>query len=119
MSYFTKGRRNGITGAGRPKSQKTKDKERAEALKLQNLKKEKFEKFEKAKSGVFNGFEFVELFHEKYDKDNAIYKTTANDAANAITPFGKFHTGADGVTCYFFSKKPKKRVEFNRSIYFL
>lgn len=39
--------------------------------------------------------------------------------AEAITPFGTFHTGADGVAVYFFSEQPTKQVNFNRSVYFI
>lgn len=78
-----------------------------------------FEKFCKAKSGNFNGFEFPELFHRHFDKRNAIYTTESNDTADAITPFGTFHTGADGVAVYFFSEQPKKKVSFNRSVYYI
>lgn len=76
-----------------------------------------FEKFCKAQSGYFNGFEFVNLFHKHFDKCNAIYTIKSNETADAITPFGTFHTGADGVAVYFFSEQPKKWVSFNRSVY--
>ena len=77
-----------------------------------------FEKFQKAEEGRFNGFDFCEVFHEKIKKSDAIYVCEANDCADAVTPFGTFHAGEDGVTVYFFSKTPKKVVEFNRSVYF-
>lgn len=77
-----------------------------------------FEKFQNAEEGRFNGFDFCEVFHEKIKKSDAIYVCEANDSADAVTPFGTFHAGADGVTVYFFSKTPKKVVEFNRSVYF-
>lgn len=78
-----------------------------------------FEKFITAEHGDFDGFAFVNLFHEHFDKRNAIYTTESDDEANAITPFGTFHAGADGVTAYFFSEQPKKVVYFNRSVYFI
>lgn len=78
-----------------------------------------FEKFMTAEHGDFDGFAFVNLFHEHFDKRNAIYTTESDDEANAITPFGTFHAGADGVTAYFFSEQPKKVVYFNRSVYFI
>lgn len=85
----------------------------------QNAEAVAFEKFIAAESGNFDGFAFVNLFHEHFDKRNAIYTTESDDEANAITPFGTFHAGADGVTAYFFSEQPKKVVYFNRSVYFM
>lgn len=76
-----------------------------------------FEKFCKSENGFFNGFEFPELFHKHYNKCYALYTGQADDVGDVITPFGMFHTGADGVAVYFFSKEPKKWVSFNRSIY--
>lgn len=84
----------------------------------QNAEAVAFEKFMTAESGNFDGFAIVNLFHEHFDKRNAIYTTESDDEANAITPFGTFHAGADGVTAYFFSEQPKKVVYFNRSVYF-
>lgn len=85
----------------------------------QNAEAVAFEKFMTAESGDFDGFAFVNLFHEHFDKRNAIYTTESDDEANAITPFGTFHAGADGVMAYFFSEQPKKVVYFNRSVYFI
>lgn len=85
----------------------------------QNAEAVAFEKFMAAKHGDFDGFAFVNLFHKHFDKRNAIYTTESDDEANAITPFGTFHAGADGVTAYFFSEQPKKVVYFNRSVYFI
>lgn len=85
----------------------------------QNAEAVAFEKFMTAEHGDFDGFAFVNLFHEHFDKRNAIYTTESDDEANAITPFGTFHAGADGVTAYFFSEQPKKVVYFNRSVYFI
>lgn len=85
----------------------------------QNAEAVAFEKFITAEHGDFDGFAFVNLFHEHFDKRNAIYTTESDDEANAITPFGTFHAGADGVTAYFFSEQPKKVVYFNRSVYFI
>lgn len=85
----------------------------------QNAEAVAFEKFITAEHGDFDGFAFVNLFHEHFDKRNAIYTTESDDEANAITPFGTFHAGADGVTAYFFSEQPKKVVYFNRSVYFM
>ena len=85
----------------------------------QNAEAVAFEKFITAEHGDFDGFAFVNLFHKHFDKRNAIYTTESDDEANAITPFGTFHAGADGVTAYFFSEQPKKVVYFNRSVYFI
>ena len=85
----------------------------------QNAEAVAFEEFMTAEHGDFDGFAFVNLFHEHFDKRNAIYTTESDDEANAITPFGTFHAGADGVTAYFFSEQPKKVVYFNRSVYFI
>ena len=92
---------------------------RAQYEREQNAEAIAFEKFMTAENGDFDGFAFVNLFHEHFDKRNAIYTTESDDEANAITPFGIFHAGADGVTAYFFSEQPKKVVYFNRSVYFI
>lgn len=92
---------------------------RAQYEREQNAEAVAFEKFMTAESGDFDGFEFAKLFHEHFDKRNAIYTTESDDEANAITPFGTFHAGADGVTAYFFSEQPKKVVYFNKSVYFI
>lgn len=92
---------------------------RAQYEREQNAEAVAFEKFMTAESGDFDGFAFVNLFHEHFDKRNAIYTTLSDDEANAITPFGTFHAGADNVTAYFFSEQPKKVVYFNKSVYFI
>lgn len=92
---------------------------RAQYEREQNAEAIAFEKFMTAENGDFDGFAFVNLFHEHFDKRNAIYTTESDDEANVITPFGTFHAGADGVTAYFFSEQPKKVVYFNRSVYFI
>lgn len=92
---------------------------RAQYEREQNAEAIAFEKFMTAENGDFDGFAFVKLFYEHFDKRNAIYTTESDDEANAITPFGTFHAGADGVTAYFFSEQPKKVVTFNRSVYFM
>lgn len=92
---------------------------RAQYEREQNAEAVAFEKFMTAEHGDFDGFAFVNLFHKHFDKRNAIYTTESDDEANAITPFGTFHAGADGVTAYFFSEQPKKVVYFNRSVYFI
>lgn len=78
-----------------------------------------FEKFNSEGKGCFNGFEMAGIFHHHYDKSKAIYVGVSDDCADVETPFGTFHTGADGVWAYFFSEHPTKRVDFNRSVYFI
>lgn len=123
MNYFKKGKKSGIPGAGRKPSEKTiaslREKEKAARKQLLDLEQKNFDKFLKAKNGAFDGFEFPELFHQKYDKTKAVYVAQSDDCAEVKTPFGKFHIGADDVTCYFLSKKPTKKVMFNRSVYFI
>jgi hypothetical protein len=120
MNYFERGRNCGVPGAGRPLDPHSKaGKKRAEARSAE-VEKEKmaFDNFFNSQSGDFNGFEFVNLFHENFKKEDAIYICEADDVATARTPFGDFETGADGITCYFYTKSPKKTVTFNRSKYF-
>lgn len=78
-----------------------------------------FNDFMAADSGVFDGFAFVDLFHHVFKKTDAIYTAVADDCADVVGPNGKtYHTGADGVTVYFMTENPTKRVDFNRSVYF-
>ncbi len=87
--------------------------------KEKQMENEAFEKFKNAEEGYFNGFEMAGIFHRHYDKSKAVYSGEADDCATVETPFGTFHTGADGVIAYFFSEHPTKRVDFNRSVYFI
>lgn len=77
--------------------------------------KQAFEQFEKAKSGIFNGFDFVKIFHQKYRKEDALHVAESDDRADALG----VHVGADGVKVYFFCEpeKAKKQVRFNFSVY--
>lgn len=119
MNYFKKGRKCGVPGAGRKKSAKTIEREeQARNLAVQKQLKA-FENFENATSGSFNGFDFVELFHQKWNKINAVHVCVADDTATAITPFGTFKVAEDGMTCYFMTTLPTKKVVFNRSVYFV
>lgn len=115
MNYFKKGRKCGIPGAGRKKSEKTILKEQEQREKEQAKEQEKFNQFLKAENGYFNGFEFVEVFHKNINKDNALLVAKSNDAADCHG----VHVGADGVVVYFMvePEKVKKQVTFNRSIY--
>lgn len=87
--------------------------------KEKQMENEAFENFKNAEEGRFNGFEMSEIFHHHYDKSKAIYIGESDDCSDVETPFGKFHTGADGVMAYFFNEHPTKRVDFNRSVYFI
>lgn len=78
-----------------------------------------FDNFLNADSGIFDGFDFVNLFHQKYNKSEAVYIGYSNDSADVVTDFGTFHAGADDVAAYFYSKNPTKIVMFNRSVYFI
>lgn len=82
-----------------------------------------FEDFENTESGIFDGFEMVEIFHKKYSKDNAIEWGYADDCADFTSSAGAvIHTGADGVRVYLMTESAVnsggcKQVHFNRSIY--
>ena len=80
--------------------------------------KERFNDFKESNSGIFNGFDFVNLFHRDFKKENAIEVLTADDAANVVFNGKKYHVGIDDATVYFMNDKPTKRVDFNRSVYF-
>lgn len=80
--------------------------------------KEHYSDFIESNGGIFNGFDFANLFHHDFRKENAIAILTADDAANVVFNGIKYHVGMDGVTVYFMTEKPKKRVDFNRSVYF-
>lgn len=103
---------------GRKPSEATIAKKQAELRAERERQEKAFFNFTNAESGDFNGFAFVDIFHEKIDKRAAIFTGISDDCADIRTPFGIFHTGADGMTAYFFSEQPKKTVSFNRSIYF-
>lgn len=74
-----------------------------------------FKAFEEASDGIFNGFEMINVFHERINKANAIFVDFADDAAMCRG----VNVGADGITCYFFTEPEnvKKQVLFNRSVY--
>lgn len=119
MNYFKKGRTCGVPHAGRPKSQKTIEKEKQEEEKALAEEVQEFNEFEKADSGVYCGYCFSRQFFKKYKTENAVFCCIAGDDAIAVTPFGKFESGYDGSHCIFFSKTPKKRVDFNEFVYFI
>lgn len=115
---FRKGRRCGIPGAGRKKSEKTLLKEKEELARKRAREEERYEAFSKAPEGNFDGYDFVNVFHEKIDKNNAILAAWADDTAKVVA-FGKtYRVDEDGKRCFFFSKNPTKRVIFNSSTYF-
>lgn len=82
-----------------------------------------FTNFENAEIGHFNGFEFCNAFHAKYNKNNALEVLSADDCADVVTSTGaSIHAGADGITVYIMTEAAqsgdvKKRVLFNRSVY--
>ena len=80
--------------------------------------REHYKDFQESNGGIFNGFDFVNLFHRDFRKENAIAILTADDAASVVYNGKKYHVGIDGATVYFMSEKPTKRVDFNRSVYF-
>lgn len=80
--------------------------------------KERYSDFIESNSGIFNGFDFVHLFHRDFRKENAIAILTDDDSANVDFNGKKYHVGIDGATVYFMADKPTKRVDFNRSVYF-
>lgn len=75
----------------------------------------KYKAFEEAYEGIFNGFEMINVFHEKIDKGNAILMGQADDCAKCHD----IDVGQDGIFCYFFvePEKVKKQVRFNTSVY--
>lgn len=79
---------------------------------------EHYKAFKESNSGIFSGFDFVNLFHRDFRKENAIAILTADDAANVDFNGKKYHVGIDGATVYFMAENPTKRVDFNRSVYF-
>lgn len=80
--------------------------------------KEYYSDFIESNGGIFNGFDFVNLFHRDFRKENAIAILTADDAANVVFNGIKYHVGIDGAIVYMMTDKPTKRVDFNRSVYF-
>lgn len=82
-----------------------------------------FKDFEKAESGIFYGFEMLEIFHVKYSKYDAIEWGYADDCAQFISRAGAvINTGADGVNVYLMTESAVKsggckQVHFNRSVY--
>ena len=63
--------------------------------------KEHYSDFIESNSGIFNGFDFVNLFHRDFRKENAIAVLTADDAANVDFNGKKYHVGIDNATVYF------------------
>ena len=114
------GRRGGLAAQAKKAREKIVVNERETRL-SQELKALK--DFENAESGIFDGFEMVEIFHAKYSKYNAIEWGYADDCADFTSSAGAvIHTGADGVNVYLMTESAVKsggckQVHFNRSIY--
>lgn len=108
------GRKGGLS-ATHKKSEKTLKRE-AKRISTEREKQEAaYARFEAAESGSFNGYEMIDIFHEKMRGRQPLRVVEADDTANA----DGVHVGADGVTVYFFapSDRVKKQVRFNYSIY--
>lgn len=114
------GRRGGLAAQAKKAREKIVVNERGTRL-SQELKA--FEDFENAGSGIFDGFEMVEIFHVKYSKYNAIEWGYADDCAQFTSSAGAgINTGADGVNVYLMTENAVKsggckQVHFNRSVY--
>lgn len=74
-----------------------------------------FDAFERAPAGIFDGFAMAAIFHEKINKADALIISESDDGGDALG----VHVGADGVTCYFYTRPEtvKKQVRFNISVY--
>lgn len=114
------GRRGGFATQAKKAREKIVINERGTRL-SQELKA--FKDFENAESGIFDGFEMVEIFHVKYSKYDALDWGFADDCADFTSSAGAvIHTGADGVNVYLMTESAVKsggckQVHFNRSVY--
>lgn len=114
------GRRGGLAAQAKKAREKIVINERAARL-SRELKA--FKDFENAESGIFDGFEMVEIFHVKYNKYDALEWGYADDCAQFISRAGAvINTGADGVNVYLMTESAVKsggckQVRFNRSVY--
>ena len=114
------GRRGGLAAQAKKAREKIVVNERETRL-SQELKALK--DFENAESGIFDGFEMVEIFNVKYSKYDAIEWGCANDCAQFTSRAGAvINTGADGVNVYLMTENAVKsggckQVHFNRSVY--
>ncbi len=91
------------------------EEEALKKAKRRELEREEFERFQTAESGEFNGFKFVEVFHENIDKKDALLTSFSDQFAMCEG----IKVGRPEVHVYFFTKPEcaKKIVRFNRSIY--
>ena len=114
------GRRGGLATQAKKAREKIVVNERGTRL-IQELKA--FKDFENAESGIFDGFEMVEIFHVKYSKYDAIEWGFADDCTQFTSRAGAvINTGADGVNVYLMTESAVKsggckQVHFNRSVY--
>ena len=66
----------------------------------------------------FNGFAFVNLFHQYYSKYLCLTTLWADDGADVEFDGRKYHIGEDGMTTYVMVEHPiGKVVRFNHSAY--
>ena len=125
MAKFSKWNQPKRRNGGRPLDPNSKaGQKRAEiARKEKEREAMAFTDFENSESGYFNGFSFVNAFHENYSKRDALEVLITDDCADVVTKTGaKIHAGADGITVYIMTESAqngcdKKYVSFNRSIY--
>lgn len=114
------GRRGGLATQAKKAREKIVINERATCL-SQELKA--FKDFENAESGIFDGYEMVEIFHVKYSKYDAMEWGYADDRAQFTSRAGAvINTGADSVNVYLMTENAVKwggckQVRFNRSVY--
>ena len=92
--------------------------EKEKAQKRQDERKA-FDEFLNADSGIFDGFEFPTLFHDNFSYHDAIDIQFADENGDVKTYNGIYGGIRAGKKVYFLSEKPTKRVDFNRSVYFI
>lgn len=90
----------------------TEEEEDKEALAEETAR---FESFLKADSGIFDGFDFADVFHQRIHKEEAIRHLRSN--IDGICRH--IDVGRPYVDVYFFCdpNTPKKQVRFHRSVY--
>lgn len=79
----------------------------------------RFNAMMEAEEGTFDGFNFVNVFHRNFKKENAIAKLYADDSADVEWNGKTYHVGEDGLLTYVMNPKPTKVILFNRSAYLI